>query len=406
MVEVGQPSLGTRVRAALRGERRADALETMRRAGAAIYSELAEAEKARTALLAEAGDVWTAIPAVGGHLLATWNAFVLQALGEALLDADYTADPGTVGYLPPVTFEQAWSWLATGAEWLNLAGQARANPGFDPRSQFGLPADPPEFVEVEPCPQAHLDAMLAAIPTIREHAELALFDLEKSSQIDDRTRQVDRLRQLAAEAAAAADYAAGLRTPTADQRLHEYIEAHLKRALVLWFHLGQLAAMPTLIAGYRPGRAPARLDAARLPGGPKFDPWCLTDTRTRKHWQADPRARRAIELLWAADPEPVRTLAIQADIDRAVAAGDVALASQRGGPDHYYCCPWSSIYQVRRPVRIGGRKLSTAQQFTFDVSGEELAEGGAFVRRILTGPFQPTTDVDYCDPTGVGGHHD
>src|SRR5262249_36108996 len=141
-----------------------------------------------------------------------------------------------VGYLPPVTFEQAWSWLATGAEWLNLARQARANPAYDPRGQFRLPADPPEFVEVEPCPRAHLDAMVGAIPPLREHAELALFDLDKSGQGDDRQQQVNRLRQMAAEASAAAEYAAGLRAPAADQRLHEYIEAHLKRALVLWYH--------------------------------------------------------------------------------------------------------------------------------------------------------------------------
>lgn len=43
------------------------------------------------------------------------------------------------------------------------------------------------------------------------------------------------------------------------------------------------------------------------------------------------------------------------------------------------------------------------QQFTLDVSGEELANGGAFRREILIGPFIPTDDVDYCDPTG-GGH--
>ena len=55
----------------------------------------------------------------------------------------------------PVTFEQAWNWLATGAEWLNVARQAAANTDYDPRRHFSLPADPPAFVEVEPCPQAH-----------------------------------------------------------------------------------------------------------------------------------------------------------------------------------------------------------------------------------------------------------
>jgi hypothetical protein len=42
------------------------------------------------------------------------------------------------------------------------------------------------------------------------------------------------------------------------------------------------------------------------------------------------------------------------------------------------------------------------QQFTFDVSAEEMAEGGQFVRRLLPGPFHLTGDVDYCDPTAEG----
>src|SRR5262249_7481368 len=72
---------------------------------------------------------------------------------------------------------------------------------------------------------------------------------------------------------------------------------------------------------------------------------------------------------------------------------------------YYYCCPWSPVYQVHRPVKINGKQLSVPQQFTFDVSGEELADGGSFVRRIVLGPFQPTDEVDYCDPSS-GHHHD
>jgi hypothetical protein len=34
-----------------------------------------------------------------------------------------------------------------------------------------------------------------------------------------------------------------------------------------------------------------------------------------------------------------------------------------------------------------------------------MAEGGEFVRRIMTGNFTPTSRVDYCD-SGEGGHDD
>jgi hypothetical protein len=59
---------------------------------------------------------------------------------------------------------------------------------------------------------------------------------------------------------------------------------------------------------------------------------------SRATWQQDPAARRAIETLWRYDPDPAVTLAIQSQIDAAVAAGSVAARTSRG-QRHYYCCP-------------------------------------------------------------------
>jgi len=75
---------------------------------------------------------------------------------------------------------------------------------------------------------------------------------------------------LAAEAAAAADYAVALGANPVGQRLHELTETHLKRAVTLWFQIGQLAAMPRLIARYRPKSGPARVDpqTSARPGRP------------------------------------------------------------------------------------------------------------------------------------------
>ena len=56
-------------------------------------------------------------------------------------------------------------------------------------------------------------------------------------------------------------------------------------------------------------------------------------------------------------------------------------------------------------MRIGGRNLRVMEQFAYDVSAEEIAEGGEFARRIEVGPFMPTSTVDYCDPR-AGGHRD
>jgi hypothetical protein len=310
------------------------------------------------------------------------------------MGAEHAVGPGTaVGHVPPATFEQAWTWLATASEWLNVARQASANPQYDATEHFQLPADPPALVEASRMAKAHLTAMLVAVTPLREHIELALYDLERCPGRDDRDRQLNVLRQLAAEAVAAGDYAASLCDGPADDRLRAYTETHLERAIVLWFHLGQLAAMPALIREYRMTRAPTRLDVRALPGGQEFDPWCLTCPQSRAKWKADPRARLAVTALWSADPDPAQTLGIQAQIDRALADGDVAQAMRDGRPIYYFGCPWPPIYRVRHRVRVGGRRLTAPQLFTLHVEATQ----NRFIRQIVVGPFDTTAQIRYGD---------
>lgn len=124
-------------------------------------------------------------------------------------------------------------------------------------------------------------------------------------------------------------------------------------------------------------------------------------------WKRDSQARQAISNLWRYDPDPARTVALAAEIDAAYEAGDIAYATDNRGREfgNYFCCPWSAIYVVKRPLRLAGRRLRVMEQFALDVSAEEMAENGTFVRRLVTGPFSPTTKVDYCDPE-AGGHDD
>jgi hypothetical protein len=378
----------------MRGERSASDLEALRVAGLGVYQALSDAEQARVQMLATGQDLWSAPRAVGGHLLATWNAYVLQTLGGGVLDADYAADSGTVGYVPPVTFDQVWSWFSAASGWLSLAQQIYANPDYDLAATLRLPAALPAWPRAE-CPPAYVRALLTAVPPIREHAEFALFDLEKQAHTDDQRHAVNRLHQYAADAAAAADYAQALAGSPGGLRLNDLIEAHVKRAITLWFHLGQLAAMPTLLGRYRPKAGPIRIDPDTLPGGIRFDPWVLTSAGTRAQWQADPRAQAAIAAMWAADADPARTLTIHAEIEAALAAGAIQHVDGTRMISYYFSCPWSPIYQVRRPVTIDGRRLSVPQQFTFDVSSDHIPWGGSSFRRILLGPFTPTGSVGY-----------
>lgn len=387
-------SLMTRLRAKAAGEIPAATLEAYRAAGAGAYDLFVAAEQRRAA---DPG------AAAGTFFLGTWNAFALQTLGDAFVEADYEADPNTVGFVPPVTAEQALAFYAEVEQWLVRARQAEHDGGRE--LDADVPAELPGWAEVEPCPDPHLHAMMAACKKVADHAAIAVGDLERRPDVD--AKVVATLRGELTAVSTAADYAQQLHTQyhrsRRDRALHERIEQSVKDAIERGYRLGQLAAMPELVERSAGAalRSPKRLP---LPGEPGFDPWCLTDPRTRSQWQADPAARRAIDVLWRSDPSPERTLRIQGEIDAALERGDIDYAV---GPDgrrlgNYYCCPWAPIYEAKRRVRIAGLRLEPKQQFTFDVSAEEIFAGGTFTRELMLGDFRPTNEVDYCDPTAGG----
>jgi len=397
------PGLMTRLVARLGGEVSAETLDAYRRAGLGVYDLLGAAEARRGELAgATAGDVDHATRC---FLLCAWNAFALQTVGDAFVDADYAANPRTVGFVPPVTKEQALRFYGEVESWMGHGQEAQANPRS--RLPLALPAELPAFAEVEPCPAEHLQAMLAAATRLREHAETAILDAEKLPGASQEA--LAELRALLASATNAADYAARLYGDgNVSQELHERIENSVKEALRSYYLAGQLAAMPDLV-GRRPMPVSVTGAGAQLPGPGEtgFDRWCLTDPHTRGRWQRDGKAREAINMLWDYDPDARATLDLQAEVDAALAAGYVVYATDRRGRHlgNYFCCPWSAVYQTTRPVTIGGRRLRAGQQFAVDVSAEEIAGGGQFTRRLMLGNFTPTDRVDYCDPRD-GGHDD
>ncbi len=103
----GEIRLASKMVALLHGERSAAAVEAYRRAGGEVY-DLADAfDRARLEWSAKGLNAWPAPHSSQVALLASWNAFALQVLGDELVAADYAADPTTAGFLPPVTARQA-----------------------------------------------------------------------------------------------------------------------------------------------------------------------------------------------------------------------------------------------------------------------------------------------------------
>lgn len=392
-----RPGMWGRMVARLQGEVPAEDLEAYRRAGSEVYRLLDDLEKRRSEWATSGIDAWTAPESTQAALLCGWNAFALQVLGDSLLTADYESQPSTRRYVPPVTAEQVLAFYEQVPGWL---GRARAAEGSDSyRLDVTVPGELPPWSEVEPCPIPHLTAMRAALRQLRTHATAGMAGFHIDLDATDRKRAHDRVHEVLAEAESAGAYADGLWSPGLPPSIHEAVEQHAKRAVELFYLLGQLMAMPRLALAERPKPTSGTGPRLAAPGEPGFDPWVLTDPRSRPRWQQDPQARQAIAILWERDPEPRRTLAIQAELDAARERGDIALEDL----GHYFCCPWAPIYVVRRPVRIDRQRLRVLQQFTFDVSAEEMEEGGPFTRRLLLGSFSPTAEVDYCIP---GQGHD
>ena len=395
-----QPGLTVRLWARVRGEIPADTLEAYRRAGTAVVQLTERVDLHRLEHQANGGTPWSV---EGGHqamLLAGWNAFFLQTMGDNLLSADYDADPKTLGYVPKITAEQALAFYNPVETWVSRARQAETNPTY--ALDCALPDELPRWVEVEPCPRAHLAAMLATAKTARLHTEAASQVFEEQTTRDTHTSEVTQFRQHLSEANSAAEYAEGFLGGTMTPAIHETLERHLKDALEHYYRLGQLLAMPSLLDAEQLAssmtNASSSGTATALPGTPGFDQWILTDPRTVSHWKADEQARKAIASLWNNDPQPSKTLVIQEEIQTALSNGDI----QPAGIGNYFCCPWSPIYTVKRPVTIANAHLQPRHQFTFDVSAEELAEGGEFKREILVANFQPSSSIDYCLPEATG----
>ncbi|BCM89906.1 hypothetical protein IAD21_01756 [Abditibacteriota bacterium] len=435
-----QPTLWNRFCAKMAGEVSADTLEAYRRASLAVYDALDHLETHRKIALDNGKNVWTMAPAAKAETLCTWNAFVLQTLGDRFLEADYEGDPTTVGFVPPITADQILRFYTPVEGWLNRAQQAHFNPDY--KLDWPVPAQLPQWSDVEPCPNAHLVGMLEAMRAVRDHTQAALTFLETSEpKTDDEKKSKNTIRQLQASAIARARYADDMMNGNPSRDVHERVEEHVKAAIEDFFLLGQLLAMPELALKINapqqqpqsppkpvspptstfdsfssnvdiwgtpaPPMAPSTPPAGLgRPNDPNFDMWCLTSPEARTKFKQDREAVRAIKTLWQLDPDPNRTIQIQSEINAALQRGDIGYALDRYNQKlgHFFCAPWGAVYITKRPITLGNERLGAMQQFIFNVTCEGVNLGAPFEREIMTGNFTPTTKFEYGDPNEQPDH--
>lgn len=359
-----------RLVARMNGEVAAHALESYRRAGIHVLDLSDQLDH----LLVEASLTAREPPnSLRIAQLCGWNANALQTVADHLLAADYQHEPRTVGFVPPTLAAEALAFYGQVAGWLSRAQQAIHNEHYE--LDVTVPAPLPKWVAttIELPPTTYLAGLRDALDRLEARAD-ALAVVETGG------RAAGVVRQVRAEARAASEYGRALAAGAESEA-----EAQTKLAIERLYLYGQLVAMPDLAlaplprpstGGVRPG-APVRLPR---PGEPGFDKWCLTDPRAVDELRRDRSANRDLDQLWESDPDPARTLALKADIDAALVRHRVAY-----GIGHFAACPWSAIYVVKRPLRIGRETMHPVTEFTLDVGFDR----GRFVRRVVTGPFHP-----------------
>jgi hypothetical protein len=372
-----------RVRAvrALGGQLPAQTVEMYRSAGALVRRELEDAQRLRRELLGARTSARHFPPAAAGRLLCVWNAYVLQTVGEYLMDAvqhppDATVRAGT---------DQILAFVGPVDRWLSQARHAATDLAYRVEKHVHLPVDPPAWLDHEHDPHSLSAAMVSALRAIHAKGCAVLADYARSPV--GRGDDLERVRSTLDRAAVAIDYAV--------QARHDGVDVssalHLRYALRLLFVFGQLAAMPALLDV--DDRVSVVSLVAHVPA--RIDPWCLTDPNQRMAWRSLPSAGAAIDRMWAADSCAMATVRVQAQIDAALRSGAILFAIDRTGErlGSFHRCPWPAVYEVRRAVTIGGTHLLPMQHFTLDVLGDGYRDGAPYARRIIVSVFVPADPV-------------
>lgn len=302
--------------------------------------------------------------------LAAWCAFVLQTYADNMLES------GTVpGFASPEACEEAVVMYQLVGTWLGRAHAAAANSG---RLDTSVPQPLPQ--PRAPRTMGVLKAMKTTLETVQTRAGANIETLAGDPNHD-------RLASMMSTVRSAIDAAGALTAHSVGDDLRATLAQTLQAGLNAAYEVGQLLAMPALLAKPTPA-SPNRVvhDSTSiglfLPGDPGFDPWCLVDPKGRGHKAASPQMNALLDAFWASDPDPASTLAIQAEISAAIERGDADYMPDEVGPWTRRAdrCPWSAVLYARTPLTIAGKQLAPGDAFFLEVGARE----DGFQRDVFT----------------------
>lgn len=233
-----EPTVWDRVRAWFHFETPATLLQAYRRASPSVAEVMDLAQARRLECAIDGLLPWTMPPAVQAELLCAWNAFALQTLGDAILDADYDAGPRTRGFVPPRSAQQAQAFYAEVEAWLTRAREARANSAF--LLNVPVPAPLPGWIDsaVEPVPRSLAEGLLRAMATLEEHSAAALALLPQTAADPLWQPQIRSFRRSCTSAQARGRLALDLHR-TGSREVDPKMLAHVRAAIELHYELGQ-----------------------------------------------------------------------------------------------------------------------------------------------------------------------
>ena len=298
------------------------------------------------------------LPETGTARLAAWCAFVLQTYADNMLESG-----SCTGFASPEACEEAEIMFELVGAWIGRAHAAGASASYTLDVSVPQPLPQPRA----PRSTGVLKAMKNTLETVQTRAGASLTT-RPADPIHD------RLAPMMSTVQAAIDSAGALSAPTVSDDLKAMLGQTLQGGLDRAYQVGQLLAMPELLAKTEPAAPPPPVHDSTtvglfLPGDPGFDPWCLTDPNGRRDKQASKELTALIENLWKQDPDPAKTLAIQAEITAAVERGAADFMPDEIGPLTRRAdrCPWPGILYAKTSLVIAGKALAPGDSFVFAV---------------------------------------
>ena len=173
---------------------------------------------------------------------------------------------------------QAMIFYGQVPRWVSRAQQALQNPSF--RLDVAVPVSLPDW-PARGASETYVRALLDCLVRVAAEVEPAMASQAALFRHVQGKRAAERMRQVAAEADAAATYARGLCEPAGV--VGEAVSQG-RLSLERWYTLGQLVAKPALAFEPLPpvkalARRPGMPPPLPPPGQEGFDAWCLTDHR-------------------------------------------------------------------------------------------------------------------------------